>query len=68
MRLAYSYLRVQSLIYYDKLWETSQNVASNISNDNALGEGEKSFFKTVAERYQVDKRTASLHIKKVKKH
>ena len=46
---------------------TSENVASNISNDNALGEGEKSFFKTVAERYQVDKRTASLHIRRSKR-
>jgi hypothetical protein len=33
-----------------------------------LGEEEKSFFKTLTQRYQVDKRTASLHIKKVKKH
>jgi hypothetical protein len=33
-------LSIFSHIYYDKPWGSSLNVASDISNDNALGEGE----------------------------
>ena len=33
-------LSVFSHIYYDKPWGSSLNVASDISNDNVLGEGE----------------------------
>ena len=33
-------LSIFSHIYYDKPWGASLNVASDISNDNALGEGE----------------------------
>jgi hypothetical protein len=33
-------LSIFSHIYYDRPWGSSLNVASDISNDNALGEGE----------------------------
>ena len=33
-------MSIFSHIYYDKPWGSSLNVASDISNDNALGEGE----------------------------
>ncbi|HET9356729.1 MAG TPA: hypothetical protein VFN98_01425 [Nitrososphaeraceae archaeon] len=33
-------MSIFSHIYYDRPWGSSLNVASDISNDNALGEGE----------------------------